>query len=148
MMRPSVNTVLSMTSHHFNVNIVYLFNKCVPLHHKIVKPTHKPWLTQNIKDAIINRDKAYAKWIRYQTSNHYCNYKALRRHVGYLIKTSKRDHYYTVFNSAVNSNRMWNQLRNLGIGKQTNNLTFIDTDINDLNLNFTQTQVPEAAENP
>jgi len=43
---------------------------------------------------------------------------------------------------------MWNQLRNLGIGKQTNNLTFIDTDINDLNLNFTQTQVPEAAENP
>jgi len=112
-------------------NIIYLYNRSVPLVSKMTKPRENPWFKTGIKVLIDNRDNAFKKRKRYKTSQHAAQYKTLRKNVSQLINQEKRKYFFTRFNRATSSQQEWVDIKKLGIGKS--NTTRCDDNPDELN---------------
>lgn len=137
----SVDDQLSFLEQALN----YLFDLTVPIKTKIISNKHKPWFSPEIKDYINQRDLAYARWKRFRTTTLHEDYLAAKRRTNKMIKKAKSDFYAEKFSSAIGSKRTWQTIREVGIGKSTNQEPcLIDADtINEKFLNVPMVQADQ-----
>ena len=120
---------------YLHQNIQSLFESHVPLKTKIIRPSEKPWFTQNIKTLIHKRDMAYKKWKRYRIPDDYNSFKRMQNLVTKSVRDSKRSYYHNKVLTAGSSKTTWNLIKDLGLGNRKNQQ--INTDLNELNKKFT-----------
>lgn len=139
---PTIDEQSSFLEH----NIKHLFDLTVPLKQKKTTYKQKPWFTSNIKNAICQRDLAYARWKRFKTFELKLQYSIARKYVNKLIKSAKTEYYSNRFSNAIDSRQTWNTIREIGIGKLNNNIDS-QVDANMLNRVFTNAPVIKADPN-
>lgn len=84
------------------------------------------------------RDKYRRGWRRNGNRASYENFKALRNHVQYIIRTAKRKYYLSIFNQRDNPNIIWSKLKHLGLIKAKNTKPLV-CDVDEFNLFFADT---------
>lgn len=107
----------------FNKFIIELFNKHAPA--KTVKITKKkaPWLTENIKLLISDRDKALSRYKKQKTLFNWENYRQLRNHVTSLIQKEKKNYLANKVRSN-NTKNNWKLLQEMGtFSKEKQNIS-------------------------
>lgn len=76
--------------------------------YKSNKPKHlpAPWLTNDIKSKMRERDRAKRRWRRWKCTADYTAYRVLRNRVQDLICNAKRNYYHRVFHNSNDSNNI------------------------------------------
>ena len=68
-----------------------VLDKHAPLQHKKLHSKKVPWITNNIKKLIIQRDKLKRKAISTNLENDWSNYKTSRNEVNIKLRNAKRN---------------------------------------------------------
>lgn len=123
-----------------NKCILYLYNKHVPIITKTVRARARPWFNDDIKLLIQRRDIKYRLWKRYRIPVFYEEYRMARKAVASRIRHEKSAYYSNKFNSAVDMNKTWKQIRDIGIGRTKSRV--IDANVNELNELFVNIPMP------
>lgn len=119
--------------------VLELFNTHVPLRTKTTHP-YKSWFTPEIIDLKNKRDTAYKKWRKFKLQEFYNSFRQLRNLVNSKIKQAKRVFYDRHFDHKLPSKTLWQNLRELGVGRKKN-AEMNDIDPNQLNREFTKVQM-------
>ena len=107
-----------------------VLDKHAPLQHKKLRSKKVPWITNNIKKLIIQRDKLKRKAILTNLENDWSNYKTSRNEVNIKLRNAKSNYYSTkIAGQKFDPKRAWKSINNL-LGKQSK-----PTLVNELNLN-------------
>ena len=107
-----------------------VLDKHAPLQHKKIRSKKVPWITSNIKELIIQRDKLERKAILTNLENDRSNYKTSRNEVNTKLRDAKRNYYSTtIAGQKFNPKRAWKSINSL-LGKQKK-----PTLVNELSLN-------------
>lgn len=128
-----------------NENIIYLYNKHVPIVTKNIKCNDRPWFTGEIKHLMEVRDSAYKLWKRYKTPDLKDILRQAKRNVVAKIKQSKSIFYKNKFKNAIDTKQTWKEIRKIGISKPKNKI--IDADVNELNNKFINIPMPDVQAN-
>jgi len=118
----------------FNNHLLDCYDKHAPL--RCISPKHlpAPWLTTNIKDKMVERNRARRTWRRWRTDSNYTRYKKLRNKVQSLVRDAKMKYYLDVFNVPGEPCTIWKRLKNLGLIKSKSldsRLIFSTDELND-----------------
>ena len=106
-----------------------VLDKHAPRQHKKLRSKKVPWITNNIKKLIIQRDKLKRKAILTNLENDWSNYKTSRNEVNIKLRNAKRNYYSTkIDGQKFVPKRAWKSINNL-LGKQSK-----PTLVNELNL--------------
>ena len=78
-------------------NILSLYNTLAPLKKKVVRANDKPYVTKNLRKAIVTRSSLESKFYKYRSEE--CR-EALRKQKNYCNRLSKREkrEYYSRLN--------------------------------------------------
>lgn len=117
------------------LNIECLFNTFVPLKTKTVKHGSRSWFTSEIRLLMAERNQAYNRWKRFRLEEHRRVYCSLRNEVVCKIRAGKANLFSNRLNPSMNGRSLWNNLRDLGVGKQKRNFMH-NIDGNVLNRSF------------
>lgn len=136
-----------------NSNILHLYNAHVPIRTITALPHSAPWLSSQIRLLIRQRDLAYSRWKHYRLPEHRRIYCSLRNRVVLEIRTAKAQTYSNRLNASVGGKLLWQNLRNIGIGKsKCLNLDGLNPNV--LNQQFISSQatnnihqIPQISEN-
>ncbi|XP_075158199.1 uncharacterized protein LOC142231474 [Haematobia irritans] len=126
-------------------NIQKLYDRHVPLITKVVRHNMRPWFSNEAKQLIQQRDYLYKQWKRYKTSSLHLQYKSAKRAVVAKINCDKKSYYLNRFTSAVGAKGTWREIRNIGAMETTQSLN--DIDVEQLNYQFTNINVPDIETN-
>ena len=111
-----------------SVLLNYLYEKYVPLR-KIKKKSHdQPWFNDNIKNAIKERGRMYSRWKRSPTDKNWESFRSARNHAVNVTKAAKTRYFHDKLNVNMPQKQLWNNIRNLGVGKQSGDECPIDAD--------------------
>ena len=76
---------------------------------KNLKAYFKPWISYNLKQKVIQKNKLYRQTIKFPlNSNLKLKYKKLRNEVTYELRRSKAEYFRTSFQQCKNSSQVWN----------------------------------------
>ena len=105
-----------------------------------IRPKHfpAPWLTDDIRTMMRDRDRARRRWMRWRNAENHAAFKLLRNRAQEAVRAAKRNFYYKAFNNSSDPNAIWKKLRNLGLIKSSTTnqrLIFTTEDLNDFFLN-------------
>lgn len=75
----------------------------------------KPWMTSDIRVAIIERNIAYSVLKANRTDENVAQYHVLRNRVTQMIRTTKARFFRPWFDGKLGTKKIWNNLKNLGI---------------------------------
>ena len=78
-----------------------MYDRCVPVKTKRIKPKQQPWFHAEIKALIMRRDSAYRRYI----------HKFARTEVTRQIKIAKALYYGGQFSNAMDNRSKWNVIR-------------------------------------
>ena len=101
----------------FNLRIMDIVNMHVPLKKRLFKNLLAPWLTDDIRNVMRNRDLARRAWRRRRSSDLYDEYRALRNRAQMLVRSAKRHYFMDMFNRVVRTDEVWRGLKHLGLIK-------------------------------
>ncbi|XP_071631879.1 uncharacterized protein [Temnothorax longispinosus] len=93
------------------------FDKHAPLRNVYPRHLPAPWLTNDIKNKMKERNIARRKWKRCRNDTNYNNYKHLRNQVQSLVRKAKCNYYQDAFQDLREPNIIWNRLKHLGLIK-------------------------------
>lgn len=127
----STDDKLSYLAHNVN----NLFNLVVPLKTKLIYKNNRPWFSQNIKEAIRQRDLAYNRWKRHRTSILHELFRNARKNAHKMIKKAKSAFYASKFANAIGVKKTWRTIREIGIGKANITASCV-TDADEINNKF------------
>lgn len=100
------------------------FTKHAPFINKRVKGRPCPWLDNNTKSELNNRDKALRKARRSKDDNDWQVYKTLRNHCNNLLRYAKSKYNRTLLNeNRDNPRRFWKAIKNIFPTKHATNIT-------------------------
>ena len=103
---------------------------------KVIETTDSPnsasWITNEIKNAIVNRDKTFPKRIAESTIENKTRYKHIRNEVTKLIRNGKRDNNFQKLGQKPHTKKIY---RTLKTRKRKDNATDIPN-LDDLNDYF------------
>lgn len=119
-------------------NVNQLFDIHVPLKTRLIKHTSPPWLNGDISALMLKRDAAYSQWRRFKLEYFHKSYCRLRNQVVALIRTTKRLYYEHKVGPLVSGKKLWKNLQEIGVGKQSARSTD-NIDCDALNKKFTST---------
>lgn len=104
---------------HKNINL--LFDSHVPIKTRTVSQRSKSWFSREIRELMMQRDEAYRRWKRFRIDELHQAYKSLRNNVVRQIRVAKTQVFSARLNTNLGGRRLWNNLRDLGIGRQRPN---------------------------
>ncbi|XP_029673838.1 uncharacterized protein LOC115241977 [Formica exsecta] len=112
------------------------YDKHAPL--KNIKPRHlpAPWLIEDIRAAMRERDRARRVWRRRRTTANYSAYKTMRNGVQVAVRDAKRDCYCSALHNIKDPNDIWKKLRHLGLMKPKSSNLMLLFSIEELNDHF------------
>ena len=140
------NAIYTMTSveHQVNFlsqNITTLLDNCVPKKRCIKKATPQPWIDNDIKSLIAERDSIYKRWKRFRLENLKENHKQIRKRIVREIKRKKKLYFESKFARISQGKDKWNEIRRVGLGKSTKELDR-SLDVDEINRKFTSFNFP------
>lgn len=94
--------------------ILDLFNKHAPLRTVRISKPKAPWLTDNVRGLMKNRDIALRKFRQSKCPNDFSFYKQLRNLTLSAIRAAKKE-YITLVNSGGDSRRIWKVLGDFNV---------------------------------
>lgn len=101
----------------FNDKLMSCLDNHAPLRSITFKKLPAPWLTQDIKDSMHERDLLRRVWRRYRSNENYHKFKTMRNKVQNIIRTAKKKYYLAIFGQKDKPNEIWKNLRHLGLIK-------------------------------
>lgn len=106
--------------HIFNTYIYQLYDASVPI--RTVNPTKKnpPWLTKQISLLLVDRNLAFSKWKFIRDDESRENYKRLRNQTTNMIREEKNKYLKSKVNPNIPPKKLWNNIKELGLGKCNN----------------------------
>lgn len=117
-------------------NLLALYNKYV-LEKKIYTNKNScPWISQNVRDLMKERDALYKRYVRTKDRVVWENYKVLRNRVKRLMRDGRNRHFQSLFESGKSSKDLWRILKSQGCGKEQKKLVEPVVDLNSLNDYF------------
>lgn len=119
----------------FNNFIINLFNEHAPLKTVRVSKPKAPWLTENIKLIMKERDLALNKFKINRTPENWEQYKQLRNFALSSVRNEKKA-YLTAIQSENDSWKTWQTIRSLNIYGKTKNKISDNFNCNDINSFF------------
>ena len=123
----------------FNSIIAELYNVHAPLRKIRVKHLPAPWLTQDIKEIMIKRDRVKMKYKKHRSVELLDRYKALRNRCNRMCRDAKRRHIHESIEK-YDSAQVWKFLKSLGIGKKQQSCS-PNLDFNALNKHFSSSPI-------
>jgi len=91
-------------------------------------------INENICALIKKRDKAFSKWKRYRTPQHFEVFASLRKQANKSIKLAKTQYYSEKFSRAANGRATWRAIKEIGLNKTSHQT--VHADLNELNKIF------------
>lgn len=132
-----------LTAHDVNVKINILNNfllGCYNNHapYRNIKPKHlsAPWLSEEIRAKMKERNRARREWRRRRCEAGYKTYRVLRNRVQEMVRAAKGDYYFKTFNNSNDPNDIWRKLRHLGLIKSKSSNARLLFTIEELNEHF------------
>lgn len=123
---------------HFNKLLLELYDKHAPVRTARVTRPPAPWLTQDVRNSMTERDLAHRLYKSFPTSENFTNYKILRNRTTQIVRNAKIRFSRSLL-SGNNKSKIWKSLRQMGIGKQSTDQDKIGVPLDDLNVHFTTT---------
>ncbi|XP_011158078.1 uncharacterized protein LOC105194715 [Solenopsis invicta] len=121
-----------------NARLLECYNKHAPLQRIDFKNLPAPWITNELKAAMRERDMARRTWRRRRDDVSYQRFKILRNSVQSAVRVAKREYYLSAFVRSSNSNKMWSRLRHLGLVKKRSVNGPLQPSVDELNNYFVQ----------
>ncbi|KAK3921950.1 RNA-directed DNA polymerase from mobile element jockey [Frankliniella fusca] len=121
----------------FNEYILLLLNRHAPIKSFSAKNHGSPWMNADIRKMIDLRDRARQKSIKSKTAVDFATYKSLRNKAKQQIRNAKIKYYHSIFNNYPSPNKLWSNIRSLGIGKSMpTDVNSLPVSANDLNEHY------------
>jgi hypothetical protein len=122
----------------FNSIILGLLEKHVPIKRVRIKHHSAPWFTSDIRASLRSRNRARKKYLKTGTSTDFATYRDLRNKVKQMIRQSKVNYYHSIFDASQTSEKLWKNIKSLGIGKrgQDNRTSDFPVTANELNEHY------------
>lgn len=127
----------------FEKLLLEVYDTHVPL--KTVKSMHKPtpWMTNEIRLMIENRDKLYTNYAKYKKKELFAKaeevwnlFKKARNKVKQTIRNSKKRHLYSLFSGAKSNKILWNEVKKMGMMKSVCKNEELVVTANELNEHY------------
>jgi len=113
-----VNTALQI----FNQHIIDLFNQHAPVITKRVTRQPAPWISNEIRRLMADRDSAYRKFKSTNTEADRESYKNLRNRVKQCLRNAKTKYLNTYFTLNKSSRDRWRMVKSIGATKSSHPL--------------------------
>ena len=113
----------------FKTTLDDLMNKHAPVSMKRVRANTLPWLTEEIRTTMKERDYHHKKAQKSGSLNEWCTYRRLRNKTTALIRESKRTCYTNLITeNKKDSNKLWKTLKSvISTDKKASNIRCIET---------------------
>nr|CAH7749991.1 unnamed protein product [Callosobruchus chinensis] len=98
----------------FNSRLIGLFDKHLPIKSSRITKPKAPWLNDEIKKMMKDRDAAKSKFRKTPSTLNWDSYKNSKNRVNHAINKAKRNHLQTITQSK-NQKTIWKELRSLDI---------------------------------
>jgi len=93
------------------------FDKQAPTRSISLKKFPSPWLTEDIRAKMTERNRARRKWRRQGSNDDYIRFKQLRNKIQNFVRVAKSNFYQETFWTLKESNSIWRKLKYLGLIK-------------------------------
>lgn len=123
-----------------NELLIVLYNKHAPWRVARVKRPPAPWLTDDIKRMMRERDCAHRFFKKHPTETNFTKYKQLRNKTKQTIRNARLRHAHEILGVNSTPASMWKAVKEYGIGKQKCNCN-VNIDLNKLNEHFTSSSL-------
>lgn len=120
----------------FNDIFLELIDKHAPVKTFSAKNNASPWMNNEIRRLIDLRDKSRDKFLKSKATQDFGVYKSLRNKTKQEIRNAKIRYYHEIFKDNQSPNKMWANIRSLGIGKAKLNVNDFPVTPNDLNNHY------------
>lgn len=119
-----------------NSNLITLLDLHAPLKTIRITKKYAPWLTENLKLMMKERDKLLARYKRTKNNNDWTSYKSIRNAVCVTVKREKKAYYNAILSNS-DSKHIWQNLKSLNIlNKKSHKLPENLADVESLNKHF------------
>ena len=108
----------------FTQNIANIFNAHGPLKRKVVQKCNRPWFRGEVKNAINQRNKFYAKWKSDPFISNWILFNISRNKVLTITRQAKCVYYRNQFGTNLSNKEFWKHLRTIGFNKNRNKCNF------------------------
>lgn len=130
-------------SDSIDVKVKILINRLSSLYEKYVpekkisnKKNSCPWLNQNIRKLMNDRDCLYKRYVRTKDLLVWEQYKLLRNRIKTILRDARNEHFKRLFETNKSSQDLWRILKDQGVGKEQKKLSEPTVNLNSLNSYF------------
>jgi hypothetical protein len=127
-----VNHMLNILNCYLN----YLFETFVPVKRRRITKNPAPWISDDIRQLMRQRDKSNLKARRTKNPADYQNYKQIRNRCKQVIRNAKSRYHRNLISSTRSSSTLWRKLKSIGVGKEGDS-PVVSHSLDDLNDHFT-----------
>jgi len=129
--------------------LLQLLDKHAPIRTVKVKNDNPPWMSNELRVMIDERDKTRVKSLRTKDPKDCELHKNLKNKTKQQIRNAKIRYYHQIFNANQSPSKIWANIRKMGIGKaKQNKINDFPISANELNchyLNVSKVEDPEQA---
>lgn len=118
---------------YFVEKLIYLLNKYAPERRIKKRRNACPWVNEEIKKIMRERDSLYKQYIRTKDVNIWENYRALRNRIKRIIRDSRNNYFAAMFQSVKSNKEVWNVVKSQGAGKEPKKINDPVVPLNSLN---------------
>ena len=123
----------------FNQFLLEILDEFAPKRYIKIREGGSRWFNGAIADSIKARDRAYARWRKSDTHEHYEIFRSLRNKTKAMVRSAKRRLIMADLNPELTPRQLWNNLKKHGFVQSTSKSCPFD--LNDLNRHFTSSDV-------
>ena len=116
--------------------LIQLFDTHAPVRPVRMKHLPAPWLTPEIKKLQLKKRLSKSKFLANPSDINRIKYLKSRNHCNRVCRDSQRRHIYKSVVEEEDSEKVWNFLKSLGVGKSKQNIIPHNIDLNQLNKHF------------
>lgn len=120
--------------------VTELYDKHAPLKRIRVTKRPSPWLTEELRRQMENRDAAHRQFKKYRTAESFEEYRKLRNKTSQSVRNAKLKHTHSMASTNRAQTQIWKDIRQLGIIQGKHESTDIDIPLDELNRHFTISQ--------
>lgn len=133
---------------YLNNLILNALDKHAPMKRIIARKPAAPWITKEVKELMLLRDRARDKSRRGTNLIRREEFVSLRNKVKSILFSEKSRYFLNVFKSCNDSGKTWKLVKSLGVGKADSNNQGLAVDIGELNTylgSIGQSRIPKGA---
>ena len=120
----------------FNDMILQLYDKHAPIKTRRITRQPAPWMTENIRALMNERDAVYRRYRRSKDLTDLKIYRQLRNKTNQTIRNAKLRYVHTLIQPSINSSNMWKNLKTMGLCQNKLQVETSDLQLDKLNDYF------------